>query len=591
MNEQLAHTKLNRAMQQLGAGQPAQARATLQPVLKAYPDSPQLHLLMGLALVRLVQDDGALRHFGQAIALDPHMAEAFVNRGIVLKNRGRLNEAQADLDRAIALRPNLAEAYYNRGNVRLARQQLSAAREDFADAVRLNPHYADALANLGELLTRSGAFAEAIPLLQRAVALQADRAEFHDSLGNTLSGLSRHEEAIAAYRIALKLNPRQPDVLAHLANALAECEHYDEAQQCFDLLLQAHPRHAQGLNAKSHMMAALGRYEEARELLEQALAIQPDFALAQFNLALLLLRQGDYLAGWRHYEARHHDPATRRTCALREFAQAEWQGEDLAGKTLLLHQEQGLGDTLQMLRYLPLLAERGARLILLVSPTLTELAASLGTPVEIVTTVDALPPFDLHCPLMSLPLHLATTLASIPAADGYLAADAERQQQWAERLGPRRKPRIGLVWSGSRTHSNDRRRSLPFAMLSELLSLDAEFHSLQRDYRESADEIAAQGIQDHAADLHSLADTAALIAQLDAVISVDTSVAHLAGALGKPCWLLLPALPDFRWGLTGNDSPWYASMTLFRQGADRQWPPVLAALRGHAEAWLNHHPD
>ncbi|MDN0077462.1 tetratricopeptide repeat protein [Crenobacter sp. SG2303] len=590
MNEQLAHTKLNRAIQQLGAGQPAQARATLQPVLKAYPDSPQLHLLMGLALVKLAQDDGALRHFGQAIALEPRMAEAYVNRGIMLKNRGRLDEALADLDRAIALHPNLAEAYYNRGNVRLALNQMQAARDDFATAVRLNPHYADALANLGELLARDGAFAEAFPLLRQAVVLQADRPEFHDSLGNALSGLSRHEEAIAAYRTALQLNPSQPDVLAHLGNALAECEHYDEARQCFDLLLQAQPRHAQGLNAKSHMMAALGRYDEARALLEQALAIQPDFALAQFNLALLLLRQGDYVAGWRHYEARRLDPATRRSCALREFSQPEWQGEDLAGKTLLLHQEQGLGDTLQMLRYLPILADRGARLVLLVTPAVAALAASLGTSVEIVTDAEALPPFDLHCPLMSLPLWLATTLDSIPAAQGYLSVDAERQQQWAEHLGPRSKPRIGLAWSGSRHHSNDRRRSLPLGALAELLSLDVEFHSLQLDYRETPEEIAAQGIRDHAALLHSLADTAALIAQLDAVISVDTSVAHLAAALGKPCWLLLPAHPDFRWGLTGDTSPWYGSMTLFRQGDDRQWPPVVDALRRHAEDWLGSQP-
>ncbi|MDN0085501.1 tetratricopeptide repeat protein [Crenobacter sp. SG2305] len=590
MNEQLAHTKLNRAIQQLGAGQPAQARATLQPVLKAYPDSPQLHLLMGLTLVKLAQDDGALRHFGQAIALEPRMAEAYVNRGIMLKNRGRLDEALADLDRAIALHPNLAEAYYNRGNVRLALNQMQAARDDFASAVRLNPHYADALANLGELLARDGAFAEAFPLLRQAVVLQADRPEFHDSLGNALSGLSRHEEAIAAYRTALQLNPSQPDVLAHLGNALAECEHYDEARQCFDLLLQAQPRHVQGLNAKAYMLAALGQYDEAQVLLEQVLAIQPDFALAQFNLALLLLRQGDYAAGWHHYEARRLDPVTRRRCALREFSQPEWQGEDLAGKTLLLHQEQGLGDTLQMLRYLPLLADRGARLVLLVTPAVAALAASLGTSVEIVTNAEALPPFDLHCPLMSLPLRLATTLDSIPAAQGYLSVDAERQQQWAEHLGPRRKPRIGLVWSGSRHHSNDRRRSLPLSALADLLSLDAEFHSLQLDYRETPEAIAALGIHDHAANLHSLADTAALIAQLDAVISVDTSVAHLAGALGKPCWLLLPAHPDFRWGLAGDTSPWYGSMTLFRQGDDRQWPPVVDALRRHAEDWLGSQP-
>jgi len=590
MNEQLALTKLNRAMQQLGAGQPAQARTTLQPVLKAYPDSPQIHLIMGLALVQLAQSEGALRHFGQAIALEPRMAEAYVNRGILLKNKGQLEGALNDFNRAIALNPNLAETYYNRGNVRLALDQMPEARDDFASAVRLNPHYADALGNLGELLARSGAFADALPLLQRAAALQADRAEFHDSLGNALNGLARHEEAIAAYQRALQCKPCPPDVQVHLGYALADCERYDEAQHCIDTLLKAHPRHAKGLLAQAHLLIAQGKRDDAQAMLEQVLQIQPDFALAQFNLAVLLLQQGDYPNGWRHYEARRHDPVTQRRCAFHSFSQPEWQGEELAGKTLLLHQEQGLGDTIQMLRYLPLLAERGARLVLLVKPAVAALAASLDTPVEIATEAETLPPFDLHCPLMSLPLWLATTLDSIPAAQGYLAVDAERQDRWAERLGPRSKPRIGLVWSGSRQHSNDRRRSLPLGVLAELAALDADFHSLQLDYRESAEEIAALGIRDHAADLHSLADTAALITQLDVVISVDTSVAHLAGALGKPCWLLLPDNPDFRWGLARSDNPWYDSLTLFRQGTDRQWPPVIDALCRHAVGWLGRQP-
>lgn len=473
MNEQLALNKINQAMQQLQQGKPAVARDGLLRVLKAYPDSPEVNFLLGLALVRLSQGKAALAHFNRAIALQPNLAEAYVNRGILLKNQQQLSQALRDFDRAIALRPTMAEAYSNRGNVQLLLDQRTAAHESFVTALRLDPHNSDAMVNLAALLAENG------------------------------------------------------------------------------------------------------EYVAAQALLDKVLARFPDDVLARYDLSWLLLLQGDYARGWQYYEARKLDPQLCQRSGLQRFAQPEWQGESLHGKTLLLHQEQGLGDTIQMLRYLPLLQQCGARLIMLLNPPLQELVAQMVSAVQVFTRRDQLPAFDLHCPMMSLPLRFATTLDNIPAANAYLTVTTGQQQVWAERLGTRQRQRIGLVWSGLAQHLNDRQRSLQLEQLSRLLQLDAEFHSLQREYREDTALVAAVGIIDHAAALNTLQDTAGLISQLDLVISVDTSVAHLAGALGKACWVLLPFNPDFRWGLGRSDSPWYASMQLFRQQAAGEWLPVL----------------
>ncbi|NWK78881.1 tetratricopeptide repeat protein [Aquitalea sp. LB_tupeE] len=478
MNEQLALNKINQAMQQLQQGQAAAARDCLSRVLKAFPDSPEVHFLLGLALVQLVQPKGALAHFNSAIALAPDLAEAYVNRGILLKSQQQLKAALQDLDRAIALRPGMAEAYCNRGNVRVLLDQPDQAHADFAVAIRLDPHNVDALLNLA--------------------ALMADR----------------------------------------------------------------------------------GEYAESQTLLERVLSLRPDDALARHNRGWLSLLQGDYVRGWPDYEARKLDPQLRRRSGLLHFSQPEWQGEELAGKTLLLHQEQGLGDAIQMLRYLPPLQAQGARVLILLNPALSALASQLLPSGQVFTQGEALPHFDLHCSVMSLPLRMATTLDNIPAAQGYLAVDEVCQQHWAGLLGEKKRLRVGLVWSGSAKHLNDRKRSLTLGALSGLLQQDAEWHSLQREYQEEVADVLASGIIDHAAQLQTMQDTAGLISQLDLVISVDTSVAHLAAALGKPCWLLLPFNPDFRWGLGRSDSPWYASMRLFRQLQPADWASVLAEVSG-----------
>ncbi|WP_062789487.1 tetratricopeptide repeat protein [Aquitalea pelogenes] len=546
MNQQLALNKINQAMQHLQQGKAAMARDSLSRVLKAFPDSPEVHFLLGLALVQLVQPKGALAHFNSAIALAPDLAEAYVNRGILLKNQQQLTKALQDLDRAIALRPGMAEAYSNRGNVRVLLDQPEQAGADFAMAIRLDPHNADALVNMAALLASSGDYMQALPLLERAVAI----------------------------------NPQLTEAQINLANVEYRLGKEQQAMQRLNAVLQSQPSNVRALGAKSHLLAEVGDVAGARALLDKALSHAPADALARYDRSLLLLLQGDYAHGWQDYEARKLDKQLSQRAGLQRFSQPEWQGEDLSGKTLLLHQEQGLGDAIQMLRYLPQLRAQGARVLILLNAALVPLASQLLPSGQVFTQGEALPHFDLHCPVMSLPLRMATTLDKIPAAQGYLAVDEACQQHWAGLLGEKKRLRVGLAWSGSAKHLNDRKRSLTLAALSGLLQQAVEWHSLQREYREDADERAASGIIDHAAQLLTMQDTAGLISQQDLVISVDTSVAHLAAALGKPCWLLLPFNPDFRWGLGRSDSPWYTSMRLFRQPQPGDWASVLDEVAG-----------
>jgi hypothetical protein len=265
----------------------------------------------------------------------------------------------------------------------------------------------------------------------------------------------------------------------------------------------------------------------------------------------------------------------------RRFDKPLWLGEvPVAGRTLLLHHEQGLGDTLQMLRYVPLLAERGARVIVLVPAALVTIAATVPGVAQVVAEGPDLPAFDLHCPMMSLPLAFGTTLASVPANVPYLVAPAGVRADWRARLGPATRRRIGIAWSGSTTHQNDRHRSLPLRRLLPLLDRRAEFISVQKEYRPDDQQfmLADRRVRDLAGQLGDFADTAGLLAELDLVICVDTAVAHLAGALGRPVWLLLPFAPDYRWLLGREDSPWYPTMRLFRQPAYSDWDAVISAL-------------
>jgi hypothetical protein len=328
----------------------------------------------------------------------------------------------------------------------------------------------------------------------------------------------------------------------------------------------------------------LGRLDEARASFDRAVGIRPDFAQARWNRAQAMLLAGDFAQGWREHEWRlKAHPELQRA-----FAQPLWLGEvPLDGKTILLHAEQGLGDTLQFCRYAPLVAARGGRVVLEVQKPLVDLMRDLPGVAAVVARGEPLPDFDLHCPLLSLPLAFGTRLDTIPAQMPYLGAPAERAAGWEARLTKR--PRIGLVWSGNAGHKRDRARSIPLYALMPVFDLDAAtFVSLQKEARAADAAVLKQTAKliDVGAELETFADTAALIRQLDLVIAVDTSVAHLAGALGKPLWLLLPAAPDWRWLAGREDSPWYPTARLFRQTVTRAWGPVVARVRAALEEMI-----
>jgi hypothetical protein len=320
----------------------------------------------------------------------------------------------------------------------------------------------------------------------------------------------------------------------------------------------------------------LRQLAEAADALRQAHTLKPGMPEALFNESLLRLLQGDYAAGWRLHE---HRWATEQRGAGRGFGAPLWLGDaPVAGRTILLHAEQGLGDTLQFARYAPLLAERGARVILEVPPPLVALLAGLGGVERIVARGEPLPVFELHCPLLSLPLAFGTTIDTIPAAVPYVSVPESHRRKWAARVPSGGVRRVGLVWYGNRQHRNDRLRSLPAEALGPLLTMaGVQWHCLQKGAGSAADAAVAASARmvNLTAEIADFADTAAYLEQLDLVVTVDTSVAHLAGALGRPVWVLLPFVPDWRWLLEREDSPWYPTARLFRQPALRDWDAVL----------------
>jgi len=433
------------------------------------------------------------------------------------------------------------------------RHDVPGALDAYRAAVAIEPDFSDALANLGALLFETGALAEAAESCRRALALSPDNPQRHNNLGNVLVAQDALDEAIASYGRAIALDPGDAATYVNLGNTQQEKGDLDAARRSF----------------------------------EQALALDPERGEAAWGLAMITLLEGDLAAGWRRHEARHRVAAFGPP---RPFSAPLWRGEPVEGKTILLHAEQGLGDTLQFVRYVPLVAARGARIVLEVPPELEALLGTMPGADRVVTVGSPLPAIDWHCPLLSLPLALGTDLATIPADVPYLAADAERTASWRARL-PATPLKVGLVWAGRPEHKRDRWRSLDLAALSPLGAVpDVVFVSLQKGPAAEQARTPPPGLTliDPTAELVDFVDTAALVAALDLVIAVDTSVAHLAGALGKPVWLLLPAMPDWRWLLGRADSPWYPTARLFRQPSRGDWPRVVqdvtAALRQIAKA-------
>jgi hypothetical protein len=387
------------------------------------------------------------------------------------------------------------------------------------------------------------------------------------------------EESVASYQNAIALNTEFAGAFSNRGNVLKKLGRLYEALESFDKALTIKPDYAEAYSNRGLALQEFKRLEEAVASYDKAIVIKPDFSEAHWNKSVTLLLIGDFEQGLKLYEWRWKNEAL--ALPKRNFPQPLWLGvENIAGKTILLHAEQGLGDTIQFCRYAKMVKDLGARVVLEVPPALSGLLNGLHGVDTLVQTGQALPDFDYHCPLMSLPLAFKTELLTIPSPSPYLCADGSKLEQWSAKLGERKKPRVGLVWSGSTIHKNDHNRSLKLEELLAYLPKDYEYVSLQKEVRQVDAELLAGSdlgvsIRHYGQELKDFSDTAALCALMDIVISVDTSVAHLAGAIGMPTWVLLPYVPDWRWLLDRDDSPWYPSVKLFRQSEDGRWDSVL----------------
>jgi ADP-heptose:LPS heptosyltransferase len=371
---------------------------------------------------------------------------------------------------------------------------------------------------------------------------------------------------------------------------LQSLDRHREALSWFDQTLALRPELVETLENKAVSLVELQRFDQAFAVYHRARALDPSRAVAEWNLALLHMLTGDFEAGWAGREARWRMPAL--SASYPRFSQPMWLGaEPIAGKTVLVYSDEGIGDTIQFSRYVPMLAARGARVILVVEDAVLPLLSGLaGVSQCLPKSATTLPPFDLHCPNSSLPLAFATRLDTIPAEQSYLPAPAAgRVRAWEERLGSHDRLRVGLVWSGNPKHPNDRNRSIRLRALAHILDVDATFVSLQKDPRPDDRTVLLERneIIDLSADLTDFAETAALASCLDLVITVDTSVAHLTGALGRPTWILLPYTPDYRWLLDRDDSPWYPTVRLFRQDPTRDYASVIERVRSELIAMIS----
>jgi tetratricopeptide (TPR) repeat protein len=558
-----------------------QAEKLYVDVLAVRPDYFEALHMLGLMKLQRGDAAGALRLMLGALQARPKSPEVLLNYSLVLNMLGRFDEALATLDQVLSIKRRSVEAHNNRGAMLESLGRDQEALEALDRALAIKPGHADALYNRGSVLRKLGRHEEALKSFERVLALKPDYVKAHNNRGLALDALNRFEDALASYDRALALDPRFIESLNNRGNILQKLGRHQDAVGSYDLALALNPDYAEVLNNRGRSLAFLGRHVEALANTSRAIAIKPDYIDAQWNEALLMLRLGDFAEGWKQYEWRFKRGEGLKK--LRTYPQPLWRGEaPVAGKTIFVHFEQGLGDTIQFGRYTRLLAQQGARVIFEVQPPLKSLLAQLASPsIQVIGHGDAIPAFDLHSPLLSLPLAFRTELASIPPATPYLTVPDERIAQCRARMAQRSGLRVGMVWSGNPDHKDDHNRSVALARLAPLLDTpNVQFVSLQKELREADAQFLAQEprILDFGRDFGDFDDTAAAIGAVDLVISVDTSVAHLAGALGKPVWVLLPFCPDWRWLLVRDDSPWYPTARLIRQSGPGDWESVVARL-------------
>jgi tetratricopeptide (TPR) repeat protein len=593
-------------------GNAAGAAELLREAVNLRPQSPELLTNFGIALAAQRQYEDAIARLREALSLRPDLPNTLMNLATVYHQAGKLDDEIATYRQLVAMVPT-GPAFYRLAGCLRKSGNIDAAIDAYVQGARLQPDSVQIHNDLANCFYLKDRFHEAIAEYQRTLALRPDYPQGYNNLSISLHEVGRFDEAEASARRAIQLNPNFPEAFYNLgrvhyarrryAECVAACERalallpsYVEARNNLALALESlgevdraiaeyqtvlaqRPGY---LDAKMNYGVALeqaGRIDEAIAVYREILQESPDFEETRWNLGISLLLKGDFENGWRAHESRRK---IKRVFGVREFPQPLWTGEPLRGRRILLHTEQGLGDAIQFIRYAPLVKQAGGHVIVLCYEPLRRLFANQPGIDQLVTDRDPLPAVDLQCPLLSLPGIFQTTLHTIPATVPYLRCEPRLVKHWRGRVAMQpARIKVGLVWAGNPAHSRDHDRSIPLSAFAPLAEIDgARFFSLQKGDRaaEAHGLGASLDLIDFTSDLTDFADTAALMANLDLVIAADTAVAHLAGALGKPVWVLLPIAPDWRWMLTRPDSPWYPTMRLFRRTRRGDWSSPIQSI-------------
>lgn len=457
--------------------------------------------------------------------------------------------------------------------------QLAQALQLYEQVIQAQPRHFDALHLAGVISLQLGHADKAVDLITRALKIDRDSVSALNNRGAAYMELRQYDLALLNYNKAISLDPKAPKSYNNRGNTLGKLNRLEEALQDFDKAIELDPSYFSAYNNRATVLSDLLRYDEARASLNKAIELNPDSVDAHWNLGMLLLRLGEFGQGWLESEWRLKRP---QALGLKDsYAAPMWTGaEPLTGKTVLVCSEQGLGDTIQFCRYAPLLAGMGARVVFEVQPALMDLLRHLPS-VELIAQGSEPPAYDLYCPLMSLPMLLKTDLGNMPPPPDVIRVEPAQLAHWQGLLGEKRKPRVGLVWSGNASHVDDYKRSIPLQTFVSILDDDIEWISLHKDVRASDQAVlsAHPTIRHFGAEQKVFTDAAAICEELDVVIAVDTSLAHLAATMGKPTWMLLARSADWRWLQARQDNPWYPSLKLYRQSTPGHWDDVLQAVR------------
>jgi len=564
------------------AGRLDESTLVCQRVLSMEPCQPDALHLLGL----ICHDQGRHGRFGDWVDRAVRIAGAstpyHANFGLALQLAGRLDEAGAAYRAAIGFRPDHAEAQSNLGNVLRDQGRYDDAVLAFRNAIHSRPDYAEAHDNLGNVRCDQRRFREAEAAYHFALALKPDHSPGYSNLGNALRDQGRLNAAQSAYHQAIRLDPAYAGAHCNLGNVLQGTRRFRDAIAAYDAAIGLNPSLADAYYNRGKTLKDQGQVDDAVTAYDRALSLRPSYAEAHYNRAMADLLRGNYSVGWKEYEWRWR--LGHKGAAPRSFEKPQWDGGAINGRTILLHSEQGMGDSLQFCRYAPLAAAAGAKVLLEAPRSLTRLLRTLPGVEQIIATGDTLPFFDVHSPLMSLPAAFGTLVETIPAAVPYLSAESERIRVWRDRLGASGY-KIGVMWQGSPQYQGDRERSVPLARFSPLAELSGvRLISLQKSHGLDQLEDLPAGMEveqlgedfDNGPD--AFLDTAAVMMSLDLVVTVDTATGHLAGALGRPAWIALPAIPHWVWMLEREDSPWYPSLRLFRQTEPGNWSGVFARI-------------